>query len=493
MNEILEAGTLEDGLCGGGLNLGTFVTWSDVPTYKGAPDLIQYQARTAHEDGHWARWLGTTLGVSLTSMRYASQRLIRDTLSAQTHADREKLFDLRQAGRPIFSLAEPPALPGMELEWQLWTDLHVGYSALYDSERLEGFGWDVGEAVASALTDALYWELPLHDRPRGNFRSLISPVDIHFIRFGEFGLTSRALFEAMGLVDELLSWGVPGKEDALGARFEAHYYQMLGTSYGTPHRVFAGLRDDSRRSPVEEAITVACLADFALNPPLSPYVDRAMSESLRWGDIFPPIRFLRACQAMRSEELLPSDPNDDDIRSYMARLSGALHLMNPLEYSSLDLGLDDPRLEKDFSFESPEIGPNDHGRMKGDYIALLDWAARQLWQLRLSDPGLLLLHGQRILRPERRKKAGLLIFEDGAGWYTAPFERTLEGTGFSDYLGSEVATQFMMSLGLYLSMHQLACRTGPFDLTELPDIVGMRDRWEEVRQAVNAIMQYPIW
>ena len=42
-----------------------------------------------------------------------------------------------------------------------------------------------------------------------------------------------------------------------------------------------------------------------------------------------------------------------------------------------------------------------------------DWAARRLWKLRISEPGLLILHGQRVFQPDRRKKADLLIGEEG--------------------------------------------------------------------------------
>jgi hypothetical protein len=203
---------------------------------------------------------------------------------------------------------------------------------------------------------------------------------------------------------------------------------------------------------------------------------------------------VRACKAMVGVDLLPDDPTDDEIRGYIGRVSDSLGLPNPFEYSALNLNLDSPSLASPFVFESPSIGPNDHDEIKGDYIALLDWAARRLWKLRLSEPGLLLLHGQRFFRPERAKKARLLIGEEGTGWYTAPFGKTSEGrVGFSSRLKSPVPEQFMVSLGLYLSMHQMACQAGPFSMVGFPDIPKLRHRWEEVKEAVNAIMQYHIW
>jgi hypothetical protein len=64
---------------------------------------------------------------------------------------------------------------------------------------------------------------------------------------------------------------------------------------------------------------------------------------------------------------------------------------------------------------------------------------------------------------------------------------------FTQNLTSQVTSQFMISLVLYLSMHQLACQTGPFLVTDLPNIPTMRHRWEEVKRAVNSIMQYQVW
>ena len=258
--------------------------------------------------------------------------------------------------------------------------------------------------------------------------------------------------------------------------------------------VFIALREAQKRSPTREAVTVSCLADFALNPPLPPYVDNTANMPLKWPDISPPIRFMRACQAVKTEDLLSSDPSDDEIREYINEVSRLSGLPNPFYYSSRDLSLNDPNLTQPFAFESSEVGANDHSEVKGDYVALLDWAARRLWKLRISEPGLLLLHGQRVFRPNRSKKAGLLIGEEGAGWYTAPFGKTPKGTiGFSQNLTSQVTTQFMISLVLYLSMHQLACQTGPFLVADFPNIPTMRHRWEEVRRAVNSIMQHQVW
>jgi hypothetical protein len=427
-------------------------------------------------------------------MRYASQRLVRDTFSALKRADREALFDQRRLGNPIFSLEEPPPIRDIHVEWQIWADLHVGYSAMYDLERLKSFKWNVCAAVASALSDALYWERPLHDRPRGDFHIKLLQSDIQLLRCRGMGLTSRSLFEAIALVDELLAWGIPREGATARSELEAHYRQMLDTSYGTPHNVFATFGGSRERSPVQEAVTLACLADFALNPPLPPYVDIDQDVPFYWPDIYPPSRFVRACQAMQREDLLSSDPSDDEIREYVALVSELSGLPNPFAYSSRDLSLDDAALARPFRFESLIVGSNDHDQVKGDYIAFLDWAARRLWKLRLSEPGLLLLHGQRFVRPERRGKAELLLDVAGAGWFTAPFEKTPNGNvGFSPHIVAEVAVQFMASLGLYLSMHKLACRTGPFSVDDFPSIPTMRNRWEEVRLAVNSIMQHQIW
>lgn len=488
-SEIFDAGQLGDGDCGGHLDLDTYVAWV-------APndDLIRYNLIVSHEGGHWARWNGTTTGVALTLMRYASHRAIRDALGSLPEHEARLLRDARAAGQRIFQLGGPPPVDNSDLAnyWQIWTDLHVAYSAIYDWSRLTAVQWDISEAIGSALSDVLYWAYPLFDVRRDGHRVFLGSQKPRYIQVAGEALTSRVLFEAVGLCDELMTWATT--DDSIARAHQAthsRYGQSLKSSYGVPLRALEAMLGKRSLPPVSAAVTVAVLADFALNPAIPPFVS---NRKLEWNDIYPPIRYIRACDAVKQLGLLSAEPSASDLRSYSSSLSSITGLPDPFDYRDGVLTAAIRSREDTFAFRGSEIAPSDHDSIDGDYVAFLAWVQRQFWSLRLEEPTFLLLYGQNVLPDGQSHKIEYMFGSKGDGWYRPPFLRLPEeGIGFSGDAAAGIAGQYLMSTGLYLSLHHFACKLDDFDVSRhLPSFMSHR-HWASVREAARSLMNVDFW
>jgi hypothetical protein len=462
-----------------------------------------------HESGHWNRIHGSSIGVSLSLMKYASERIIADHLPSLDSSEKSALFNDRRAGNKIFSFKNPP--PGrsdrFNLIRQMWLDSIAANWALYDMHTLGNLQWEFSAAIESALTDVLLWGEPLFSTETARLERRTPQVRL--IDRDSFGaaavngeeITTRHIFECTSTIDELLSLGLdhincPGSEtdqvaQAMGwpvaneQLAELALKRLTDGEYGRPWRAYTRITGDTRFP--QSAIMTLLLCDIALNPPLPPFLNLDESAEIRWLDIYPPIRFLRCSQAVSKLGVLPGLPGDDLLREYSDDLCHAAQITNPQDMNGLFMG--EPVFsisEPFFSFPAPEVGS-----MEGDYITYLSWAQRKLWNLRQDSPTLLTFFGANG-RAQARNGAEFILAEGtGAGWFTEPFQN-YQGT-YRSALQSEVSHQYLASLALYLTLHDLVAVPRADTRERLP--TNLRDYrfWQETQTAVEELFGCTIW
>ncbi len=499
MPDIFDRGTLSSCDCGE-FDLETFATYIPTKAPDGSlMDTAQYNIVSNHENGHWAHWNSTTIGALLTLMKYASERFVLDHVAALDMSEKRAIFEARRAGKPIFTIERPV---GRSQEFktirQIWMDLLVSYTAILDSQRVSDLEWDISEAVGSALTDAMFWAHRLFSRTELSDRLWLDDNRAAYIGMRTEHLTTRCLYEAMGLGDELVTFAhsltaneLPSSLIAFGDLRRRRYESLIPTAYGLPHRTLAAALGTEDLPFPEAATTVSLLADFALNPPLPPFVAYNDADRPTWTSIYPPIRFLRASEVIRSSGFLPHEPTDSDIRDFFQQVSAFTGMPNPNNYcDGVFFSQPTPR-EDNFTFRSSRIGELD-----GDYISYLSWVQRGLWEVRKTNPGLLLLYGQTFFTDEfadsRYEKARLLL--EGNAWFKAPIERLEDGAlGHTSNMSNATAAQYLMSLGLYLSLHHLACRAGDLDIGRKIPVPDLAERLQKAKKVISASMGLDVW
>jgi hypothetical protein len=481
----------------GKLDLATYVVTIPGDLDVNPVDAFSYQMIAAHESGHWARFHGSTIGVALALMKYASERIVYDFMSDLDLAEKRALVNARRAGEPILSLLEPHSARSDDflLSRQLWVDLSFGSRVLLDSVRTEQAKWNACRAVGSAFTDALWWGHPLFS---SDAESLESPVlveladrdHIGVVTVGGERITTRLLFECAGAIDQLLAWGIDlVKENGapVSPLLEPFAMTALASSYGAPLRAYNRITQASTNQIRESLPTVILLCDLALNPPVPPFLHLDESAILKWEDIYPPIRFVRGCRAAAEMGPLSQLPDDDALLSYSKEVCLAAGIKNPYELDGVFFGKPLADIEKkNFTFPGKRVG-----ELSGDYITFLSWAQRKLWGLRQKAPTLITFYGAKHVTQSRRA-VRYAVGGEGAGWFEPPFHWTDKQT-FGSTIGSKVATQYAASVALYLALHDAISGTKDFRTDYFPPSGMPHLFWVDIKDAIQNMFDIDIW
>ncbi|XVV12449.1 hypothetical protein ACQP2X_47960 [Actinoplanes sp. CA-131856] len=267
--------------------------WNDLD-----PDVEAYHLLFAHESSHWVRYHSSTIGISLSLMKYASERLIRDFVFALDEKERRALMRAKKEKSNFFGFQAsfPSASEELSKTRQFWLDLRYAYKALLDSEGIEDQEWDTVPAIASAFTDVNFWARQIFAETRGiDHIQLDGSRGIPLITVDDDRITTRLLFECAATIDQYTSWlgGIPATpKDDYGRRLLSEAERALGGSYGAPLRAYEGITGVGRDRLSESAFNVSLLIDLALNPKIPPFMDAGDVGPLHWEQIYPPFRYV---------------------------------------------------------------------------------------------------------------------------------------------------------------------------------------------------------
>ncbi|WP_163206992.1 hypothetical protein [Blastococcus saxobsidens] len=279
-----------------------------------------------HENGHWIRWHGSTIGVLLTLLRRQRDEVAQRFLDGLDGRQRRYAAQSRADGRPLLEQGVPlaPWLDDDVAELALqWLDLLATHRFLFDARGLDGTTLDLPAAVIDCLTE-LRLSGAIGVEPLRSGEPWFPPVAHRrekVLRVDRSALSTRLLLECASLLDEaglrpgpfhqILPDGVHGQLD----------HKLTG-GYAEPIRQAAELA--GRELSFE---TIHLLIDLALNPSI-PGLDRNARMS-QLADLYPPARFRRAATAMRDlPDLRAGRPPD---RSSVLRLQQEITAATGLE------------------------------------------------------------------------------------------------------------------------------------------------------------------
>jgi hypothetical protein len=232
-------------------------------------------------------------------------------------------------------------------------------------------------------------------------------------------------------------------------------------------------------------LTTAALIDLALNPQIPPFSEPGVKLP-KWTDIYPPARFVRACEAARSVGMIGTVLSATELADYIAKIAEVAGLANPAHYPN---PFSQQWSEKASFTPSNNVGDNP----ATGYIGYLTWVHSKFWELRKTAEPLISFYGTNTIS-QAREAVNYLLGDAGTGWFNAPFHWTSRGTLGSDPdVGTTVATLYSVSLAYYLTLHDLVSRNGALSKRHLPPDSYNLDFWERIRDHVQTAFGGPIW
>jgi hypothetical protein len=439
------------------------------------------QQASLHEDHHWIQWIGTSMGLFLTAVRF-SQEQTAGLMSELPPGLRRKLKDERMGSpsSPIVYLDSASALDGKSERGnrrlgslaQGWYDHLLTYRLFADSDVVDGIPWDLATGLAETLCDVASTLDLMGVTDRYDYAESLRHLDFTDLpgRVGVEGerLTTTLILEGAASVDELLgAIAVANKFPQWGDALAVALVERLRSgSYGLALRLFGRLVHGDVDAVFADLFTFGLVCDIALNPPLPP-VTPILDTPTSWNELYPPIRFARACAAVKLlSARLTAESNHTDfvsVRDAVCEVA-AMTVANETAvldgYQQVDW-LDLASAEKEAATQACAL-PGDYG-----YFDFLLWCGTQARQLRLRDIRLLINPAFRITIGDRGA-IDLRIEGRGAGWYHSPAWALGDGFGFSEPIRSWFGTWLVTKSVAGACVHDWMAGTSALDLSWLP-------------------------
>lgn len=268
---------------------------------EGAIDLFYWNAALLHEHGHWMRWQSTSMGMLQTLLRRAAAITAHNSLATLARPGREKLVGVSEE-RPLWSFEtgyEPSLVDHhFALGAQSWLDMDYAADLFFDFQSISHLPWNADVAAGSAISDA--WRAassfascglgPEHPGNEVADHLLLSlPSDYAAVIHSTAGLSLRAIWESACTLDEL---GAMGSDEGGDREEQLHLVsaKLSNPRYGRPW-TYA----QEALGPISPRV-FRLLAFFAADPPM-PFL--GATAPMHWSDVYPPLRFVRACAGLR--------------------------------------------------------------------------------------------------------------------------------------------------------------------------------------------------
>ncbi|MEU1928418.1 hypothetical protein ABZ516_13585 [Streptomyces sp. NPDC019826] len=451
---------------------------------------LDYSTTYIHECSHWVRYHGTTAGACLSLMKYAQQRTL---LRLRNVSDREKFKIFRGQHRPLFSFdTEGTGSEEFRLTRQLWLDMQIGHKILLDSKVQDDVPWDRDDAMRSALTDSFIFSPLVHDPSSPVISPARSPetaVDwsdsVAFVQAKRHRVTTKSLFECAATIDQFLAmpWAFHSiAPEYLYKSLENLIAKFREPSYGIPAQVYAeivpGFKGVTLRSHL---CTLLAIIDFSLNPPLPPVVDSTeLIRAARWRDIYPPMRFARACHAIGEIGPLDENVSEAELSDFLDALAEKLGVPSPSLYTSAFTRDDGSRHFLSGSMHSE------------DYMMFLGDVQRKLWNLRRSSPSSIVLYGA-VSGGSRASVSQLeLLLGDDSKWFHPPFHWTHDDHFKCDArVDVKISDQYIKSVATFLTLNHVAA-VGPEPKGHAIPGVSPAGLWAAVSNSVNELLAFDV-
>ena len=469
---------------------------------------FEYNATIIHERVHWLQHHGTSFGAFLEALRFSQQLTtlrwfrtmpaneVRTLLSARADESRPIVFLDPDGHYPVFdSMGEGSPL---NIFRQIWFDHQWVHSTFEDSRVCETSGKPPGSVIGEVIGDVMLalcgdadFECEHLETIRTNqFEArrwfTVENSSMAFVKMAGTRLTSRMIMEAAATIAEMQllpieAWrkllGPQEMEQAFGQRVRA----IFESDYGAPIRSLLLILETDFTQVLDVLPTVSILCFLALNPPLPPYImsPPEFSSTWEWADIYPPLRFVRLCHAVRQVGLIDSARQHEQIAAYIQSLTRACNLPTSLgsPYPKFSFRSDSPDFS-DISSRYPEtLQATCH-----DYVF---WVQSKLQRFRETSLPFLVSFGDCLSGDLAYKHIDdLLATDDAAVPYAhCPLHWTASGkTGFS--CPRDFGNWLIQSLALHESLFDMVAGVGKYDLSAFPTEIQEGELYKTIENSI---------
>lgn len=364
----------------------------DDPTFE---NLIEYNATLIHEWTHWIQHNGTTFGAFLNALRYTQEQTTLTSLRELPPTIAKGLIEARSKTPIVYIDPKTGQFKQqkfsnrsdyLNLFGQIWFDIQWIQSFLNDSNIESTTGVPSPQIFGDSIGDIFLYYFSNVNRNHNevfDVRKWYKFEDkIKIVRFSGVHLTSHLLMECAATISEIQllqnNLTTALSSYVTNEHFSKRIKLLIDTRYGIPLKLFLQLLDLDLLDIGKVCSTLNLAIFVALNPPLPPFIisPPKHKNSWSWEDIYPPLRFIKAVEAVRKVGFVKLSPNHEETYEYLQKI---------IEVSKLPTIIEDSFSEHstsrgiNFSDDSLSYNPENISFDSYDYIS---WVQKEFSALR---------------------------------------------------------------------------------------------------------------
>ena len=336
----------------------------------------------------------------------------------------EELILRRKAGEVIIKLNLNGSLVGdgpdtdadfLPLFRQIWHDHLVARGLFWDSEQQDSVGTLRSYLVPEVFADALLLcsELGLRAYPGNDIaRKIVRMPEPTLLTVNGARLTTKHLLEGAASAQELhASIGALAlfEDPSLVAEAIA---KLEDSTYGMAYKLFESTVGFETEKYLDSLTTFSLMVDLALNPPLPPVV-LSFPKPLSWHDIYPPLRFVTLCNAVKAIGLVEYGASSIEVEAWLDAIIDVTGLEDPRTWDTTHLNKALQTLD-----DSDTCGETHNGEC---WINWFLHAAHQAWEARRDFSELIPRLGECTHGEHCKKLCLYFAGDEGVDWFQAPF------------------------------------------------------------------------
>lgn len=457
-----------------------------------------------HEQTHWIQFSATSIGALLTTIRLYQHFWLRLELPHVGPAVRDEAVERRRRGQPIFALDDDFGLVRDHLsdDWremgQTWWEHALAYDFLLGrvgSRELRRH--DRGDAIGGVLGFIAHDAVSGTGDERELFLALTNAFgspEWNMLDTARCELTTEELFEAGAVVNELRTLAAARAAGIRDRTLDQRRRDRIARIPADPY--FAAVRVFCRYVGLDPSVMVddedvqrgfLAVLDLALNPPVPPYISRALAERIAEGppggalsvkQLYPPLRFLSLCLALQAllqhrQAGFPADDSEaadlEEKLCYVSQLVATSDLPDPWEHHE----------PHDFTLLEEDLAAVQTLRLL-DYVRTVQ---KQLWRLRRAHPGFSTDHVDAVVLDEDPDRSKRLLLGHFGGIVQPLIQMGRFGKGRYTLLpapGLELLQHALLTKSAFeYLLPDIFCGVGPLTLDQFPSAFATNDTVRE--------------
>lgn len=462
--------------------------------------ILDYHLTYVHEVLHWMQHHGTTFGAFLDVLRFTQEQTTLTSLrELPSNVCQGLLLRRENEGIPILKI--DPAQPKMIKQdfktynreigifGQIWFELQWVYSFLNDCSISDNGIHPGGDIFAEAFRDVylhyLFKAQPFSEKELNEAAKWyrFNDNEIVLIRYGGKDLTSHLLMECAATISELQAIlgnsNTPFNIFIKERDFKKRIDTLLDTRYGLPFKLFLHQLEIGIEFFEEICATLNVLIFISLNPPIPPFSfgPPPYGDTWKWGDIYPPVRFVRAIEAVKTLGLLKPYPNHSETKEYIQKIVSLSNMPTIID----DVFLKSNSLKEiDFSDKTLNFNPNNIIIDSHDFT---QWVQCNFSKLRTNSLHFLSNFSNCTFGEYSSDFASLLIDSPNIRFTKPPFFWKDESIAFGS--NKDFYNSLLRVVSVNYCLFDTVVGHSNYDLSEFPPILSSGNFPEFIRKNLN--------